>query len=278
MPSDFLTVAYRGGRWPLPKNFILKNHSQKNFTNFRIFFGENLKLKTRRKRKVVLDLFCGQGGAALGYRQAGFDVVGVDILPQPRYPFSFIQTDITKGIQKIVREVKPDLIHASPPCQAYSKACQGLVLKPHLKLIPEVRRRLQKTKLPYIIENVYGAPLQKTQHEVLLLCGSMFFKPLQRHRYFETTLHVPQPQCNHMIFEMMPRRFWYQNTRGPQIGPTGKAGHWSRILTVYGSSTGSTKADRVEVMEMPWATMRGMAEAIPPYFTHYIGSYVKGKL
>ena len=109
----------------------------------------------------LLDLFCGAGGAAMGYHRAGFEVVGIDIAPQPNYPFEFVQADAMEfpldGF---------DAIHASPPCQAYTALATGK----HPRLIEPMRERLASSGVPWVIENVVGAPLRQP----VLLCGSMF--------------------------------------------------------------------------------------------------------
>jgi DNA (cytosine-5)-methyltransferase 1 len=128
----------------------------------------------------LLDLFCCAGGAAMGYHQAGFEVVGVDIAPQRRYPFAFIQSDALKLDPRFLALF--DAIHASPPCQAYSKA-QRLRKNDHPDLIIPTRKMLEATGLPYVIENVPGSPLRSPA----TLCGGMFSElKVYRHRWFET--------------------------------------------------------------------------------------------
>jgi DNA (cytosine-5)-methyltransferase 1 len=110
-------------------------------------------------RPRLLDLFCGAGGAGVGYHRAGFDVVGVDIKPQPNYPFEFWHDDALEYLRQLCESVPSaefSAIHASPPCQAYA----GLSSKDgrHPDLIPPVRDLLRATGLPYVIENIEGAP------------------------------------------------------------------------------------------------------------------------
>ncbi len=146
----------------------------------------------------ILDLFCGAGGAAQGYADAGFEVVGVDIEPQPNYPFRFIQQD---ALATLVNEGFLDFhdfdaIHASPPCQHYANVTawrgdQG----DHPDLIGPTRELLEATGLPYVIENVRTKELRGDH----MLCGTMFGLPIRRHRYFETNwpwFMAPQP-CQH---------------------------------------------------------------------------------
>ena len=132
----------------------------------------------------ILDLFCGAGGCSVGYERAGFDVVGVDIAPQPNYPFGFVQADALAALE-VVPLTTVDAIHASPPCQAFSLATlyHGREnAEKYPDLIEPVRKLLLDTGLPFVIENVPGAPIR---HDVLL-CGEMFGLRVHRHRYFET--------------------------------------------------------------------------------------------
>ena len=215
----------------------------------------------------LLDLFCGAGGAAMGYHRAGFDeIIGIDIVDQPNYPFEFIQADaLTHPLEGF------DLVHASPPCQAYSVA--GLAF-PILRsgrypaLIEPIRERLQGRS--YVIENVPGAPLRAD----IILCGSMFglsvFDPdmgrvmhLRRHRLFEAT------------FPMLSPADTCRQHRGNIVGVYGGGGNdRTRSLRDKRTQRGgyTPKADvRRAVMGIPWATMKEVNEAIPPAYTEYIG-------
>ena len=141
----------------------------------------------------LLDLFCGAGGAGYGYHLAGFDVVGVDIEPMRDYPFEFHQADALEYLAAHGHEF--DVIHASPPCQAYS-AMQHIHKNSdeHPDLVNPVRELLIKSGKPYIIENVVGAPLRVD----IMLCGTMFGLPIIRHRIFESNIPMPlSPPCNH---------------------------------------------------------------------------------
>jgi DNA (cytosine-5)-methyltransferase 1 len=144
----------------------------------------------------LLDLFCGAGGAAMGYHRAGFDVVGVDHRPQPNYPFEFIETDALT----FLREGGPirgwfDAIHASPPCQAYSAGARmrNGYAKDHPRLIEPLRELLIQTGLPYVIENVPEAPLRSPMR----LCGSQFGLDVRRHRAFESNVLLLSNGCTH---------------------------------------------------------------------------------
>jgi DNA (cytosine-5)-methyltransferase 1 len=139
----------------------------------------------------LLDLFCGAGGAAAGYYKAGFEITGVDINPQPHYPFKFIQADaMTFNLNGY------DVIHASPPCQSYSVITHMKRVKSRPKLIEPLRELLLKNGKHFVIENVEGAPLRNP----LLLCGSSFGLKMIRHRLFEIYPKTPFclfPPCNH---------------------------------------------------------------------------------
>src|SRR5713226_9004155 len=137
----------------------------------------------------LLDLFCGAGGAAAGYARAGFEVVGVDIRPQPRYPFAFHQADaLTCSLDGF------DAYHASPPCQLYSRTHRLWKSSVHPDLVDPLRQRLRATGKPYMLENVPGAPLPGS----IVLCGTMFGLGVLRHRLFESNvlLFLPGP-CAH---------------------------------------------------------------------------------
>lgn len=212
----------------------------------------------------ILDLFCGVGGASMGIHLAGHEVVGVDINAQPDYPFEFIQEDVTKLPDTFFTAF--DAIHASPPCQAYSYATTQWRNRgnSYPNLIDFTRDLLIRFNKPFVIENVPNAPLRKD----LLLCYGMFDDGtknyvVRRHRIFE--IHgftVPQPEHK---------------------SHSGKVGD-GRVISVFGHgggkrynhATSNLDAWR-EAMGLPWATKRkSIAEAIPPEYTHYIFSFLKG--
>ena len=143
----------------------------------------------------LLDLFCGAGGAGMGYHQAGFDVVGVDIEPMRDYPFEFVLGDALEYLKSHGHEF--DFIHASPPCQAYS-SMQHIHKNSdeHPDLVAPTRELLMQIGKPYVIENVVGAPLRPD----LMLCGSMFGLRIIRHRIFELSFDMPvlTPPCHHV--------------------------------------------------------------------------------
>ena len=212
-------------------------------------------LEWREMRKPrLLDLFCGAGGAATGYHRAGFEVIGVDIKPQPRFPFEFYQGDaLTFPLDGY------DVIHASPPCQAHSALRTLWRDREHPDHVASTRLRLQAAGVPYVIENVPGAPL----HDTVVLCGSSLAlgsngRQLWRHRLFECNFPVMVPPCAH---------------RGQPVGIYGHGGGGSMTRGYKG-----TKAEYQEAMEMPWATKAEIAQAIPPAYTEHIGYYLMAAL
>ena len=194
----------------------------------------------------LLDLFCGAGGAAMGYHRAGFeDITGVDIEPMPRYPFEFVQGDALEYVMEHGHEF--DVIHASPPCQAYSMM-QHIHKNNncHPDLVDETRRILNEIDKPYVIENVKGSPLRAQ----LMLCGTMFGLRIIRHRFFEVPSLPLQllPPCDHSdVFDP-----WH--------------------------GEGRTANKFRDAMGIDWMPMGGgghkagtIDEAIPPAYTEFIG-------
>jgi DNA (cytosine-5)-methyltransferase 1 len=149
-------------------------------------------MQRRPCRGLALDLFCGAGGASMGLHRAGFEVVGVDLHPKPLYPFRFVQGDALSLSVDFLKDFR--FVWASPPCQAFTayKRRPGHV-KPVVSLIPQTRALLRKAGVPYVIENVPGAPLE----DPITLCGSMFNLDVRRHRIFECSFPVVPPSCNH---------------------------------------------------------------------------------
>jgi hypothetical protein len=204
----------------------------------------------------ILDLFCGAGGAAMGYHRAFPDaeIVGVDIAPQPRYPFTFIQGDAIEFLLWADRRF--DLIHTSPPCQASSALTKGTNRgRQYEQLIPATRTLLLDTGVPYVIENVQGSDLRRD----LTLCGEMFGLDVIRHRYFECSFPVTQPAH-------IPHR---GRVRGWRHGTY----HDGPYLAVYGQGGGKgTVAEWQQAMGIDWTDDRkAIAEAIPPAYTEFVG-------
>lgn len=208
----------------------------------------------------LLDLFCGAGGASMGYHRAGFEVEGVDIKPQPHYPFKFYQADALEFPLDGY-----DAYHASPPCQAYCDYNRkGSRNTKHPRLIEPIRERLIQTGKPFVIENIHKAPL----FAHILLCGSMFNLKVRRHRYFEAPVLplIPVPHCNHKL----------KVSKGELIGVYARGGHGPRHgKGIREASPWPTNITPFEAMGIDWmATFAELKEAIPPVYTEYIGKYL----
>lgn len=197
----------------------------------------------------VLDLFCGAGGAAMGLHRAWPDaeIVGVDIKPQPRYPFRFTQMD-----WRVYVELPPgdfDFYWASPPCQYYSVVTPRKDKWRHPDLIANVRDFFKRLEgKPYVIENVIGA--KKELREPLMLCGSMFGLRTRRHRLFETSFPCSSPRpCNHSLRPLLV------TTAGANSRAIGNLKSTKNAPLAYG---------------IDWMTGDGLKEAIPPAYSEYI--------
>lgn len=221
---------------------------------------------TRRPR--LLDLFCGAGGASVGYRRAGFDVVGVDIHPQPNYPFPFVQEDAMGYLQYFYRSPFDafDAIHASPPCQGYST--QTADKSKHQRLIEPVRKLLDQTGLPYVIENVEGA--RKHLIDPARLCGSSFGLDLRRHRYFETNWGYEGKPCDHAWQTPRFRSLDIKSVR---------SGRLASVVGVHGHLNYAGEFPlRCAAMGIDWMTNDELVESIPPAYTEHIGSALMAHL
>jgi DNA (cytosine-5)-methyltransferase 1 len=204
-----------------------------------------------------LDLFCGAGGCSVGYHRAGFDVVGVDIEPHPDYPYKFHRADaMTFPLDGF------DAIHASPPCQAHSALKARHKDKEHPDLVAPTRERLVASGLPYVIENVVGAPLINP----VMLCGSAFGLGVRRHRLFECSFPLMAPGCAHGQQE--PKYDVYEH------------GKWikSPVARVYGNGGGKGEEFWGEAMGIDWMAREDLAQAIPPAYTEWIGGYLMAAL
>lgn len=198
----------------------------------------------------LLDLFCGAGGAATGYHRAGFDeIVGIDIVPQKNYPFTFIQGD---ALKPPVRLEDFDLIHASPPCQAYSFATIQHRHNDYPDLVAPTQEMLYASGRPFIIENVPGAPLGYS----ITLCGStMGLDRIKRHRHFELSWPMMSPGCNHGILRE----------------PLSVIGHNEPGRTYRQRKLPKNLEARKEAMGIDWMSRDELSEAIPPAYTEYLG-------
>lgn len=230
------------------------------------------------QRPLLLDLFCGIGGAAKGYERAGFDIIGVDWKVMPEYPYPIFRADALDFMRSLIYQDfkvignRPAVaaIHASPPCRRFSTLSKSLGYESHTDLLTPIRELLQEAesaygnkrgkKLPWIIENVPGAPMQNP----IILCGSMFDLKiergyLQRHRLFESnvSLMVPGP-CNHT---------------GQAIGVYGR-GRGGGVLK---ERTANAQEAR-DLMGIDWAGRDGVTQAIPPAYTKYLGKQLLASL
>ncbi len=215
------------------------------------------------QRPKLLDLFCCAGGAALGYTRAGFDVTGVDINPQPNYPYPFVQADALDLKLDFLKQF--DAIHASPPCQAYSDlAKRNGNADDWPRLIEPIRTMLEETGLPWVIENVEGAPLR----DPIVLCGTMFTGlRVIRHRLFESNVSIDQPyHIPHLEHPLV-------HTLDKRKNHYGKTCEWTDFVQVTGGGNCSVASAR-QAMGIDWMTKKELNEAIPPAYTEYIGRQI----
>lgn len=209
----------------------------------------------------------------MGYYQAGFtEIVGIDIKPQPRYPFAFIQADALKPPVDLSAF---DTIHASPPCQAYSALRVMKNARVHADLVRETRQLLHDSGKLYIIENVFGAPLEYP----VTLCGSMFDLKsngfgLRRHRYFETNILVLNSHaCTHSVQTLSVHGAKVRNIAQEKR-------HYAKDKRTRGQPVGVLlpQAFGREAMEIDWMTIKELSQAIPPAYTEWIGKQILKQL
>ena len=202
-------------------------------------------------RPTLLDLFCGAGGASMGYHRAGFKVVGVDIDPQPKYPFKFYQADAlgfpVDGF---------DAVHASPPCQAFSRAGQQWrkTGKDYPDLLIPTRTKLKDSGKPYVIENVPGAPLINP----VVLNGAFFGLKVRRVRLFECSFDIPF----FLLPDDAPPPFRMGRPVREGLEAITPVGHFSNVPYAQ------------QEMEIGWMGQKELAQAIPPAYTEFIGRYL----
>jgi DNA (cytosine-5)-methyltransferase 1 len=209
------------------------------------------------RKPRLLDLFCCAGGAGVGYARAGFEVVGVDIDPQPRYPYEFIQADALALDPDFVASF--DAIHASPPCQSYSDlAKRNNNADAWPRLIDPTRDLLVASGRPWVIENVEGAPLRNP----VVLCGTMFpGLRVLRHRLFEANFPiVARPHGKHPKVHTFDKR-------KSHFGKT----HDMRDFVQVTGGGNCTMAAAKDAMGIDWMTKKEMNESIPPAYTQLIG-------
>lgn len=213
----------------------------------------------------LLDLFCGAGGAAAGYAAAGFEVVGVDWEHHPTFPYQQVTADALAVLDDLDYLATFDVVHASPPCQAYSDLAARWRGNTYPDLVALVRDKLRAADTVYVIENVEGAPLR----DPVTLCGSMFGlaavgpdgvrRQLRRHRLFESNVVLTAP---------------------------GPCTHWGDIIGVYGHGGGgqqargykATRSEAVAALGIHWMRIEDLAQAIPPAYTQHLGKQLASKI
>lgn len=199
----------------------------------------------------VLDLYCGDGGCSMGYFRAGYEPTGVDKFAMPGYPFTFIQADALDVLDDLEFCRQFDLIHASPECQEYS-VTKSLKKSKYGQDIEAVREKLKLIGVPYVIENVPGAPMQN----YVLLCGSMFGLGVIRHR----------------LFECFPEIYFPPFACGCGDGSTNSHRGLStggKYVTVAGNNYIAYEGRKA--MGIDWMPRRTLSKAIPPAYTQWIG-------
>jgi len=209
----------------------------------------------------LLDLFCKAGGGSMGYHIAGFEVIGVDIKKQKRYPFEFIQADVLDVFKDKNFLASFDAIAASPPCQTHSSTrhlrnAQGKGTD-KVDLIPQTREALVDSGKPYIIENVPGAPLI----DPVQCCGSSWDLKVRRHRLFESNVKLVGSICKH-------------KEQGRPVGVYGSM----KDEIPGGGHTAKTIEQAREAMGIDWMIWGELVEAIPPMYTWHLGTQLKEKL
>jgi DNA (cytosine-5)-methyltransferase 1 len=208
----------------------------------------------------ALDLFCCAGGAGVGLHRAGFDVTGVDIAPQPEYPFEFVQGNALEADL-----TGYDFVWASPPCQCFTKYgnCRPNLADKYEDLIEATRQKLKAWGGAWIMENVVGAPL----HNPVTLCGSMFGLDVRRHRLFESNMGLKAGKCDHKMWD--PNRY--------PGGRSRERGH-ARVLcrgTVEVGRWNIPIATQQAAMGIDWITdLRKLSESIPPAYSEFLGRQV----
>lgn len=205
--------------------------------------------------RKALDLFCGAGGATRGLQRAGFAVHGIDIKYQPHYcGEGFTQADAVEyGTYEWFQQF--DFVWASPPCQAHSRL-NGINRKKYRDFIGPIRSKLIAMRVPFVIENVIGAPLESP----IMLCGSMFALGVWRHRLFE--LHgftMQQQNCEHATH---PLPLDVTGTGGPCPTRTTKGGGIHRKP--------KSMAEASRAMGIDWMTRKEIVEAIPPAYSLHV--------
>ena len=206
------------------------------------------------RKPVLLDLFAGAGGAAVGYHWAGWRVIGVDNVWHRDYPFRLTVADVRTVMDWDLSRF--DAIHASPPCQRWALGTADP--SRHPDLVTPIRKLLRHWRVPYVIENVPRAPLR----DPIQLCGSAFGLRVWRHRRFESNVPLHGKACRH-------------NGRRP-VGVYGSHPETRRYTRAWDGTERGVRARSIEsaqsAMGIDWMTQwEDLAEAIPPLYTEWIG-------
>lgn len=204
----------------------------------------------RRHRPLLLDAFCKAGGAGMGYHRAGFLVVGVDIEPQPRYPFQFVQDDALTFVSEMGWLFQA--FHGSPPCQDHSSLRSRAGVKGTGWLLAATRKAFEATGKPWVIENVPGAPMRRDA----VYCGEMFGLRTVRHRWFESNVPITAPSH--------PPRHARKTSAKNRVTCLAK-GHNISITGNVGRHVG------VPCMGISWMTGSELSQAVPPAYTEHLG-------
>lgn len=208
------------------------------------------------KRPRGVELFCCAGGASMGYHRAGIDMVGVDIAPQPNYPFEFIQADAFQFLADLGNEF--DFISAHPECRDHTPLTSVAGYRGTGWQLAEIEQRLREFDVPYVIENVAASPLKAD----ITLCGKMFGLRVKRHRKFKSNVPLvapPHPRHTVPTATRQRRQRWAE---GWDISVTGDVG------TYLGP----------EAMGIDWMTGNELSQAIPPAYTQFIGAQIRDAL
>lgn len=211
-------------------------------------------------RPRLLDLFCGGGGASRGYHVAGFDVVGVDIVRQYEYPYTFVLANaMTYPLDGF------DAVHASPPCKRYTTAGVGnrarpSLFDPHPDCLAPTLERFATLSIPWVVENVPGAPLPGA----VRYCGSSFGLDVRRHRLFASNVPLTAPPCHHE--RQAPARYpSLENKRR-------KSGDRAAVVGIHGiQQYDGHYTDACNAMGIDWMEWERLTQAIPPAYTEHVG-------